>query len=99
MNCTPPGTINEIFACFGVGNMVNLIPVLVLVGLVTFLVGVLRFVRAGDNEEARQSGRNVMIFGIVVLFMMVSFWGFVHILSQTFLGHKATLPNYLPIKK
>ncbi len=99
MNCTPPGTINDIFACFGTGNMANLIPILVLIGLVTFLVGVLRFVRAGDNEESRKAGREVMTFGIIVIFIMVSFWGFVHILSQTFFGHKAALPNYLPVKK
>ncbi len=98
MKCEPPGTISDVFACFAVGNMTWLIPILVLVGLVTFLVGVLRFVKAGDNEEQRTAGRQVMIFGIVVLFIMVSFWGFVGLLTETFFGAKPGIPNYIPLK-
>lgn len=94
-NCEPPDTINEVFGCFIFSNMTALIPVLVLVGLVTFLSGVVKFVRSGDNEESRKAGRDIMIYGIIVLFVMVSFWGFVGILSQTFFGEEAGIPNYL----
>ncbi|MFA6050614.1 MAG: hypothetical protein WC761_05450 [Candidatus Paceibacterota bacterium] len=95
VNCEPPETINEVFGCFIFTNMTALIPVLVLVGLVTFLAGVVKFVRSGDNEESRKAGRDIMIYGIIVLFVMVSFWGFVGILSQTFFGRDAGIPNYL----
>ena len=78
--------------------MTYLIPILVLVGLVTFLVGLLRFIKAGDNEEQRTAGRQVMMFGIVVLFVMVSYWGFVGILTQTFFAAKPGIPNYIPLK-
>lgn len=96
VQCSPPRTINDVFGCFTYGNFSGLIPVLILVGLVTFLSGVLKFVRAGDNEEARDSGRQVMIYGVIILFIMVSYWGFVNILSQSFFGHGAKIPNYLP---
>jgi hypothetical protein len=94
-NCTPPETINEVFGCFIFFNATRFIPILVLVGLITFLVGVVKFVRGGDNEETRKAGRDVMIYGIIILFIMVSFWGFVGILSETFFGEDTAMPNYL----
>ncbi len=91
-----PNTINEIFQSFALGNQSGFFPVIILVGLVTFLVGVIGFISAGDNEEKRAQGRSVMIFGIIVLFVMVSFWGFVKILTQTFFGKNPAMQDYLP---
>ncbi len=73
------------------------VPFLIGLGLVLFLVGVLKFVSAGDNEEARQGGRNMMMFGIVSLFVMVSIWGFVNILSRSFFGTDSEIQS-LPRK-
>jgi sorbitol-specific phosphotransferase system component IIC len=91
-----PETANQIFTGFSVGNLAGLIPVLILVGLVTFLASLVKFVGAGDNEEKRAQARKVMIYGIIVLFVMVSIWGFVNILTQSFFGKNFGLPNYLP---
>jgi hypothetical protein len=91
-----PKTINDIFIGFATGNLGGLIPTVVLVGLITFLAGVLKFVRAGDNEEKRASGRQVIIYGIIILFVMMAYWGFVRILTQSFFGADPKLPDYLP---
>lgn len=91
-----PETANQVFAGFSVGNLMGLIPVLVLVAVVTFIAGILQFLSAGDDAEKRQSGRKVMIYGIIILFVMVSIWGFVNILTQSFFGKDFGLPNYLP---
>lgn len=72
------------------------LPFVISLGMVLFLVGMVRFVGAGDNEEKRASGRAVMIYGIIVLFVMVAAWGLVAIFTQTFTGSKPTLPNFLP---
>jgi len=92
----PPKTAGEIFTGFSVGNLAGLIPVLILVAVVTFMSGIVKFLSAGDNEEKRQAGRQVMIYGIIILFVMVSIWGFVNILTQSFFGKNYGLPNYLP---
>ena len=76
--------------------MSGLIPTLIAVGLVTFLAGVTKFVSAGDNEEKRAAGRSVMVYGIIVLFVMMSMWGFVRILTQSFFGTDPEISNYLP---
>lgn len=91
-----PKTINQVFADFSLFTVALFVPVLVIVGFITLLSGVIKFIRAGDNEEMRESGRKVMIYGIVVLFVMVSFWGFVQLLSKSFLGADIQLNNYLP---
>jgi len=74
----------------------NILPFVISIGLILFLVGVVRFVGAGDNEEKRASGSAVMIFGIIVLFVMVGVWGLVAIFTKTFTGKSPELPNVLP---
>ncbi len=93
---TTPDTANQIFTAFSVGNLVGLIPVLILIAVVTFMTGVLRFLNAGDVAEKRSAGRKIMLYGIIILFVMVSIWGFVNILTQSFFGQNFGIPNYLP---
>ncbi len=93
---TKPYTLNDIFLSFAYGNMSGLIPALMAVALVTFLAGVLKFVSAGANEEKRAAGRSVMVYGIIVLFVMMSMWGFVRILTQSFFGTDPEISNFLP---
>jgi uncharacterized membrane protein YidH (DUF202 family) len=91
-----PKVANQIFTDFSIGNLVGLIPVLILIAVVTFITGILRFLGAGDDAEKRSSGRKIMLYGIIILFVMVSIWGFVNILTQSFFGKNFGIPNYLP---
>lgn len=52
--------------------------------IAVFLYGVLKYVGSGDNEEKRTEARSTMVYGIVVLFVMVSLWGLVNFLGNTF---------------
>jgi uncharacterized membrane protein len=61
--------------------------------VIVFLYGVFKFIRAeGDDKQA---GREFIIWGIVGLFVMVSVWGLVSILSNTFNINNTsiTVPN------
>jgi len=94
-----PETVNDVFFSFAWGNMKGFIPALIAVGLVVFLSGVVKYIRSGDNEEGRQNGRSMMIYGIIVLFVMISFWGLTNILVQSFFpGKSITIPNRLPLQ-
>lgn len=91
-----PNNIGELFdygICILQGGVTAF---LIGLGVIFFLVGVVGYITAGDNEEKREGGRNLMIFGIVVLFVMVSVWGLVNILSQSFFGHGSVLPTLPP---
>jgi hypothetical protein len=96
---TTPQTANDVFYSFAWGNMKGFIPALIGVAFITFLTGIVKYVTAGDNEESRQSGRNMMIYGIIVLFVMIAFWGLVSIVYKSFFTTEVGIPNYLPFTK
>lgn len=66
----------------GILNVV--VPFLIAVAVVIFLFGVVKYITAGGDEEKRKEARNVMIYGIIGLFVMVSIWGLVAVLVNTF---------------
>src|SRR3989344_8060233 len=72
------------------GVINQLIPFIISIGLLVFLIGVVQYVSAGGDEEKRTAARGMIIFGIIALFVMVSVWGFVNILTKTFFSGQAT---------
>lgn len=91
-----PQTATDVFLGFALGNAAGFFPALILVGLVTFFAGIAKYIMAGDNAEQQASGRSLIIYGLIVVFVMVAFWGFVNILTQSFFEKDAELPNFLP---
>jgi hypothetical protein len=68
-----------------VTSLINrLIPLVIGIGVLVFLWGLVGYVTAGGDEEKRKNARSLMIYGIIVLFVMVSVWGLVRILVTTF---------------
>lgn len=49
-----------------------------------FLWGVFQFVMAAGDEDARTKGRQHIIYGLIGIAVMVSVWGLVKILTNTF---------------
>lgn len=55
------------------------------IALVAFLWGLAKFIfRVGGDEKAVESGRTLMIWGVVALFVMVSVWGIVAFFEEAF---------------
>jgi len=52
--------------------------------LIFFLYGLMRFILNAGNEEAQKQGKNIMIWGTIALFVMVSVWGLVTLLQGEF---------------
>lgn len=64
-----------------------LTPLTVLVvalALFFFLWGVLKYLRSAGDEGARKEGTAMMTYGIIALFVMVSVWGLVNVIKNTF---------------
>ncbi len=67
-----------------VGSILSsLVSVAIGLAVVLFLFGVLKYVNSGDDEGSRADARQLMIWGIVALFVMVSVTGLVQLLSST----------------
>lgn len=59
-----------------------IIPILIATALVLFLYGLLKYVKASDTKT-KDDAKKFIAYGIVALFIMVSFWGFVNAISST----------------
>lgn len=62
----------------------RLIPFLLLLATLYFFWGLTQFILKADDEDARTGAKNIMIWGVVAVFVMISFWGLVGFLSRTF---------------
>src|SRR3989344_2749345 len=70
-------------------------PIVVALALLYFFWGLANYILSTGDEEKREQGRNIMIWGVIALFVMVAVWGLVQILAQTFnvqLGGSIPLP-------
>jgi len=61
-----------------------IIPVLVILALIYFIYGVVKYMLSQDDESGKSAARSVMINGIIALFVIVSVWGLVNVLVSTF---------------
>lgn len=72
-----------------------IIPILITVGVIFFVLGIVQYVIA-DDEAAKTKGRDRMLYGIIGLFVIVTFWGLVAVLQNT-LGVPPTAPPVIDI--
>ncbi|PIP86616.1 hypothetical protein COV42_00215 [Candidatus Campbellbacteria bacterium CG11_big_fil_rev_8_21_14_0_20_44_21] len=65
-------------------NLINtLTPIVVALALLYFFWGLARFILASGNEVEKDKGKDMMLYGIIALFVMVSVWGIVGLLGDT----------------
>jgi len=60
-----------------------LVPLMVSIAVLLFLWGIVKFIANIGNEEARKAGKELMIWGMVAIFVMVSFWGIIGYVQQS----------------
>lgn len=68
-----------------------------LIGIAVFIViwGIFRYVTSVADEEKRVEARQFVIWGVILIFCMLSVWGFVNILVNSFSLSKQA-PTNLP---
>lgn len=67
-------------------NTINnvIVPVLFAVAFIVFLWGAFEtFIMGATSEEVKEKGKNLMLWGLIGFFVMVSIWGLVNILTGT----------------
>jgi uncharacterized membrane protein YidH (DUF202 family) len=84
-NTVCPTTISNIGGIICKLNeiLTAIIPLLIALGVVYFVWGVVQYM-INDAEEAKKKGKDRMIYGIIGLVVIVSVWGFVAIIAETF---------------
>ena len=72
------------------GIINSLIGLLVTLALVVFFWGLIRYL-AGAGAEGSAAGLKIMLWGAIALFVMVSIWGLVKLVQNTFKVTDATI--------
>ncbi len=65
-------------------NTINnvVVPVLFAVAFIVFVWGAFStFILGANSEEVKEKGKNLMLWGLIGFFVMVSVWGLVNILT------------------
>ncbi len=67
-----------------IGDIIGLVtPIIFALILVYFFWGLLKFVMNATDSDARKEGRQMMVWGIVALFVASSVWGLVRFIGDS----------------
>ena len=58
------------------------LPVILSLAVLLFLWGLVKYMTNADDPEARASSRGLMIWGVVIIFVMISLWGLVNFIAS-----------------
>jgi len=79
-------------------NLINnvAVPLLMAVAFIVFIYGIFRYFIAGSSDEAkRKEATQIILYGIIGFALMVSVWGLVNILLNTF-DFQENVPRVTP---
>lgn len=68
-----------------------LIPLIFALATIFFMWNLTMFIRSSDNSQKKEDARQRMVWGMLALFIMLSVWGIITIVSNIF-GISATVP-------
>lgn len=67
-----------------IGNLVKqALPIVAGIALLAFFWGLAVFIFAQGKEDKKKQGRDLMIWGTIALFVMVSIWGLVGFIQES----------------
>jgi hypothetical protein len=83
-------TFKQAVGCI-ISDVINpLIAVVVGIATLTFLWGLIKYLKGSTKSDERAQANSYMLYGILGLFIMVAFWGFVTLLLNVFFGGAVT---------
>ena len=55
----------------------GLIGIIITIAIIVFFWGLVKYIASASDEAAKESGKTLMIWGMIALFVMVAFWGII----------------------
>jgi len=81
----PPPDFRSV-VCIFAEFFARLVPLLAACALLVFFWGLVKFVNNTASETVRDDAKNIMFWGIIALFVMMSIWGIVFFFFQDLFG-------------
>lgn len=73
------------------------LPLVVGLALLAFFYGLMKFIFNSSNEVEKEKGKDIMIYGVIALFVMVAVWGLVQFVANAFgIQTGGNLPGGIP---
>lgn len=73
-----------------VNNFLNILdPIIIFVagmGFFGMVIGILKYVGAGGDEEKLGKAKQLIVYGLIGMFIMFSFWGLAKIVANSYLA-------------
>ena len=89
-----PANFKELINNVLIGSIIRpIVPLRIGLAVVVFIYGVL-LLMLSDGGEKKEEGKQYMFWGIIGIFVMVSVWGLVALVSNTF-GLSDNVPNVI----
>ena len=83
--------------------VVSIIPILLGLAVLAFFWGLVKFINHAGDEKTLEEGKQLMIWGMIAIFVMVALWGILGWLQQEFglnsgadLGTLPSQPDNIP---
>jgi len=68
--------------------LITIIPILLALAVLVFFWGIVKFITNADDAKRNEEGKQIIIWGLITIFVMIAFWGILGWL-QTELGFNA----------
>ena len=66
-------------------DLINgLVGLLVGVAMIIFFIGVVKYIYRAPNPKAQKYGRDMIVWGLLAIFVMVSVWGILRLARESF---------------
>jgi len=62
----------------------RIIPLMAAIAFLAFVLGVAKYIKSAGSEKDSKDSKNLLIWGIVGLFVMITIWGIVSFLKSEF---------------
>ena len=76
------GTVFDVLNLL-INIVTSIIPILLSLAVLVFMWGIVKFIAQAGDEKAVAEGKQLMIWGMIALFVMVAFWGIVGYLQSS----------------
>lgn len=83
-SCSQIQTFADLLQCGTNAVITPLIYLISAVALLVFLWGVFQYIKEAGNDAKRAEASKMILYGLIGLFVMVSVWGLVYVIKNTF---------------
>ncbi len=66
------------------GVVINVIPVLLSLAVLVFFWGIVKFISNAGDEKVIEEGKQLMLWGMISIFVMIALWGIIGWLQAQF---------------